>query len=77
MQLQVSGRNLDITAPIREYAERKLARIERHLTEDTRVDLELAKERAWLEAAMGQRYVKGLVRRAPPPACRRRCARTG
>ena len=45
MQLQVSGRNLEITAPIREYAERKLARIERHLTEDTRVDLELAIER--------------------------------
>ena len=45
MQLQVSGRNLDITEPIREYAERKLARIERHLTEDTRVDLELAIER--------------------------------
>ena len=45
MQLQVSGRNLDVTAPIREYAERKLARIERHLTEDTRVDLELAIER--------------------------------
>jgi putative sigma-54 modulation protein len=45
VQLQVSGRNLDITAPIREYAERKLARIERHLTEDTRVDLELAIER--------------------------------
>jgi putative sigma-54 modulation protein len=45
MRLQVSGRNLDITEPIREYAERKLARIERHLTEDTRVDLELAIER--------------------------------
>ncbi|MDP9256885.1 MAG: ribosome-associated translation inhibitor RaiA [Actinomycetota bacterium] len=41
----MSGRNLDITEPIREYAERKLARIERHLTEDTRVDLELAIER--------------------------------
>jgi putative sigma-54 modulation protein len=45
MQLQVSGRNLDVTEPIREYAARKLARIERHLTEDTRVDLELAIER--------------------------------
>jgi putative sigma-54 modulation protein len=45
MQLQVSGRNLDVTEPIREYAQRKLARIERHLTEDTRVDLELAIER--------------------------------
>jgi ribosome hibernation promoting factor len=45
MQLQVSGRNLDVSEPIREYAERKLARIERHLTEDTRVDLELAIER--------------------------------
>ncbi|HMG97462.1 MAG TPA: ribosome-associated translation inhibitor RaiA [Gaiellales bacterium] len=41
----MSGRNLDITEPLREYAERKLARIERHLTEDTRVDLELAIER--------------------------------
>ena len=45
MQLQVSGRNLEVTEPIREYALRKLARIERHLTEDTRVDLELAIER--------------------------------
>jgi len=45
MQLQVSGRNLDVTEPIREHALRKLARIERHLTEDTRVDLELAIER--------------------------------
>jgi putative sigma-54 modulation protein len=45
MQLQVSGRNLDVTEPIREYAARKLERIERHLTEDTRVDLELAIER--------------------------------
>jgi putative sigma-54 modulation protein len=45
MELQVSGRNLDVTEPIREYALRKLARIERHLTEDTRVDLELAIER--------------------------------
>jgi putative sigma-54 modulation protein len=45
MQLQVIGRNLDVTEPIREYALRKLARIERHLTEDTRVDLELAIER--------------------------------
>jgi putative sigma-54 modulation protein len=45
MQLQVSGRNLDVTEPIREYARRKLERIERHLTEDTRVDLELAVER--------------------------------
>ncbi len=45
MQLQVSGRNLDVTEPIREYAARKLARIERHLTEETRVDLELAIER--------------------------------
>ena len=45
MQLQVSGRNLDVTEPIREYALRKLARIGRHLPEDTRVDLELAIER--------------------------------
>ena len=45
MQLQVSGRNLDVTEPIREHALRRLARIERHLTEDTRVDLELAIER--------------------------------
>ena len=45
MQLAVSGKNLDVTDPIRAYAERKLERIERHLPDGTRVDLEISVER--------------------------------
>ena len=45
MQLAVSGKNLDVTEPIRAYAERKLERIERHLPDGTRVDLEISVER--------------------------------
>jgi putative sigma-54 modulation protein len=44
MQLQVKGRNLEVSEAIRSYAEQKLAKIERQL-EDPRVELELAVER--------------------------------
>ena len=44
MQLQVKGRNLDVTDAIRSYAEQKLAKLERQLN-DPRVELELAVER--------------------------------
>ena len=48
MQLQVSGRNLDVTEPIREYALRKLARIERHLTEAGSDKAKLLSANIWL-----------------------------
>ncbi len=44
MQLQVKGRNLEVSDAIRSYAEQKLAKLERQL-EDPRVELELAVER--------------------------------
>jgi ribosome hibernation promoting factor len=44
MQLQVKGRNVEITDSIRAYAERKLGKLERQLG-DVRVELELIQER--------------------------------
>jgi putative sigma-54 modulation protein len=44
MQLQVKGRNLEVSDAIRRYAEQKLSKLERQL-EDPRVELELAVER--------------------------------
>ena len=45
MRLQVHGRNVEVTDTLREYAEQKLAKLERQLHELTRVELELAVER--------------------------------
>jgi putative sigma-54 modulation protein len=44
MQFQVKGRNLEITDALRSYAEEKLGKLERQLT-DPRVELELAVEK--------------------------------
>src|ERR1044071_7975083 len=44
MQFQVKGRNLEVSDAIRSYAEQKLAKLDRQLT-DPRVELELAVER--------------------------------
>ena len=43
MQFQVKGRNVEVTDSIRQYAEKKLAKLERQLP-DPRVELELAVE---------------------------------
>ena len=45
MQLQVKTRNVEVSDAIRRYAEQKLAKLERHLDDPTRVELELAVER--------------------------------
>ena len=45
MQLQVKGKNLEVSDSVRSYAERKLAKLERQLHEGTRVELELAVEK--------------------------------
>jgi putative sigma-54 modulation protein len=44
MQLQVKGRNLEVSDAIRSYAQQKLGKLERQL-DDPRVELELAVER--------------------------------
>jgi putative sigma-54 modulation protein len=45
MQLQVKGKNLEVSDSIRSYAERKLAKLERQLRDGTRVEIELAVEK--------------------------------
>jgi len=45
MRLQVKGKNVEVTDSIRTYAEDKLKKLERHLHDPTRVEVELAVER--------------------------------
>ena|SRR5215469_11641784 len=45
MRLQVKGKNVEVTPPIREYAERKLAKLGKLLAEPTQVELELSEQR--------------------------------
>jgi putative sigma-54 modulation protein len=44
MQLQVKGRNLEVSEQIREYAEEKLGKLDRLVADPTRVELELLVE---------------------------------
>src|ERR687897_3688136 len=44
MRLQVKGRNVEVSDSIRRYAEEKLGRLERQLSDPTQVELELAIE---------------------------------
>jgi putative sigma-54 modulation protein len=45
MRLQVKGKNVEVTPALREYAEGKLARLEKQLAAPTQVELELTEER--------------------------------
>src|ERR1700730_11313696 len=45
MQLNVKGKNLEVSDAIRSYAERKLAKLDKQLHVTTRVELELAVEK--------------------------------
>jgi putative sigma-54 modulation protein len=45
MELQIKARNTEVSDSIRRYAEEKLRRLERHLNDSSRVELELAVER--------------------------------
>jgi putative sigma-54 modulation protein len=44
MKLQVQGRNVDVTDALFAYSERKLGKLARHLSEESRCELELAVE---------------------------------
>jgi len=67
MQLQVKGRNLEVTAAIRGYAERKLGRLGRQLNDGTPVELELCVEKnpsiADAHVAEATIYTKGPILR--------------
>jgi putative sigma-54 modulation protein len=45
MQLQVKGKNLHVSETIRDYAERKLSKLDKQVHETTRVEIELAVEK--------------------------------
>lgn len=45
MQLQVKGKNVEVSDSIRRYAEAKLRKLEKQLSDPTRVELELTVER--------------------------------
>lgn len=45
MQLEVTGRNVEVTEPLRSYAERKLTKLEKQLHADVPVELHLATEK--------------------------------
>ena len=45
MRLQVKGKNVEVSPSIREYAERKLAKLEKQLAEQTQVEVELSEQK--------------------------------
>src|SRR5438105_13395028 len=45
MRLQVKGKNVEVTDAIRAYAEQKLSKLDRHLSDQARCELELAVEK--------------------------------
>jgi putative sigma-54 modulation protein len=68
MRLHVKGKNLDVPPAIKEYAESKLAKLDRHLHETAQVELELSMERnpsiAEAHVAEATVWTKGPVVRA-------------
>jgi putative sigma-54 modulation protein len=45
MRLQVKGKNVELTPSIREYAERKLAKLDKQLADQTQVEVELSEQK--------------------------------
>ena len=73
MRLQVKGKNVEISPSIREYAERKLSKLEKQLATETQVEVELSEQKnpsiAESHIAEGTIFTKGptlRVREASP-----------
>ncbi|HSK17227.1 MAG TPA: ribosome-associated translation inhibitor RaiA [Gaiellaceae bacterium] len=68
MQVQVKGKNVEVSESLRDYAEEKLAKLSKHLNDAARLELELAVERnpsiAANQIAEGTIWTKGPVLRA-------------
>ena len=68
MRLQVKGKNVEVSESVKSYAQRKLGRLERHLNDSARLELELAVERnpsvAANQVAEATIWTKGPVIRA-------------
>jgi putative sigma-54 modulation protein len=70
MRLQIKGRNVEVTTPIRDYTESKLARIDRQLSAETPVEIELVADlkHAHEHTAEGTVFTKGPTLRASESA---------
>jgi ribosome hibernation promoting factor len=65
MRLQVKGRNIEVSESIRDYAETKLARLDKQLAAETPVEVELAAEtRGGQHTAEAIVFAKGMTLRA-------------
>ena len=68
MRLQVKGKNVEVTAAIREYAEAKLSKLAKQLADQTQVEVELSQERnpsiSANHVAEGTVFTKGSTLRA-------------
>ncbi|MBW3592971.1 MAG: ribosome-associated translation inhibitor RaiA [Actinobacteria bacterium] len=68
MRLQVKGKNVEVSDSVKSYAQRKLGKLEKHLNDSARLELELAVERnpsvANNQVAEGTIWTKGPVIRA-------------
>ena len=68
MRLQVKGKNVEVTPSLQAYAERKLAKLEKQLADQTQVEVELSEQRnpsiAASHVAEGTIYTKGPTLRA-------------
>ena len=68
MRLQIKGKNLELTEPLKAYAQQKLSKLEKHVGDGARLELELAVERnpsiAQSQIAEATIWTKGPVLRA-------------
>jgi putative sigma-54 modulation protein len=68
MRLQVKGKNVEVTPSMRDYAERKLAKLGKQLADQTQVEVELSEQRnpsiAASHVAEGTVFTKGPTLRA-------------
>jgi putative sigma-54 modulation protein len=68
MRLHVKGKNVEVTPSMRDYAERKLAKLGKQLADQTQVEVELSEQRnpsiAASHVAEGTIFTKGPTLRA-------------
>ena len=68
MRLQVKGKNVEVTPSIREYTERKLAKLGKQLADQTQVEVELSEQKnpsiAESQVAEATIFTKGPTLRA-------------
>ncbi|HVN61054.1 MAG TPA: ribosome-associated translation inhibitor RaiA [Gaiellaceae bacterium] len=74
MRLQVKGKNVEVSESVREYAEKRMGKLEKQLADPTQVELELAIER---NPAIADNHVAEATIWTKGPTLRAREAATG